>query len=102
MSNPEEMRRKLEALENEVNNNQPPLYNPQKMSSNPKANPLKPLLDSFDRLPTVFKVGAIAVGIVLSLSILSMVLKLVMSVVVVAALAIGGYVVYKMFLEETN
>lgn len=98
MSNPDEMRRKLEALENEVNQSEPPLYNPEKMSANPKLNPLKPLLASFERLPTVFKVGAIAVGILLSLSILSMVLKLVMSVVVVAALGIGGYVVYKMFL----
>ena len=96
MSNPDEMQRKLEALETEVNQTQTP---PTKTSVSPKGNPLQALITSFDALPTVAKVGAIAIGIVLSLAVLSMVLKIVMSLVVIAAIGIGGYLVYKFFLE---
>jgi hypothetical protein len=96
MSNPDEMQRKLEALETEVNQTQAPQA---KTSVNPKGNPLQVLMATFDTLPTVAKVGAIAIGIVLGLAVLSMVLKIVMSIVVIAAIGIGGYLVYKFFLE---
>lgn len=101
MSNPDEMRRKLEALEAEVTNDAPRKTSPQ-TATGENTNPLQPLIKSFDSLPTVAKVGAIAVGLVLGLSILSMVLKLVVSVVLVAALGIGGYVAYKLFLAEDS
>lgn len=101
MSNPDEMRRKLEALEAEVTNDVP-RQSTQNMASGQKTNSLKSLQAAFEGLPPVAKVAAIAVGLVLGLSILSMVLKLVVSVIIVAGLGVGGYVAYKLLLAEDS
>lgn len=92
------MRQKLKALEAEVTKDTPrPTQN---ISATQTKNPLEALQKTFESLPTVAKVAAIAVTMVLGLSILSMILKLVVSVVVVAALGIGGYIAYQLFLAD--
>lgn len=95
MDNSDDFQRKLEALEAEVNQTSRP-QSPRPVS--PEVSPIQTVLNTFDSLPTVAKIGAIALGIVLSLAVLSLVLKIVMSVVVIAAIGFGGYILYKLFL----
>lgn len=98
MSNSEEMRRKLESMEAELDNAAASMVN--KVASQQSTSFLKPLAESFEKLGTVAKVGAIAVGLILGLAILSTVLKIVTSAIIVAVLLFAGYLGYKVFLAD--
>ncbi|AFY39820.1 hypothetical protein Lepto7376_3640 [[Leptolyngbya] sp. PCC 7376] len=100
MSNSDEMRRKLEKMESDLNDAASTVA--QEFSSEGSANFLKPLAETFNKLGTVAKVGAIAVALILGLAILSTVLKLLMSAIVVAVLLFAGYLGYKFLLAEDS
>ncbi len=100
MGNSEEMRRKLESMEADIAKTSP---SPQ-ASATAQGNKsfLKPLAEAFNRLNTVAKVGAIAVGLMVGLAIISTVLKIVTSVIIVAVLLFAGYLGYKFVLAEES
>ena len=91
MANPEEMKRKLEEMEADVS---------QTISAAASTDTGKSLVKMFDGLPTIAKVGIVGVGLVLGLSILSMVLKVVMSIVVIGVLSVAAFIAYRLFLAN--
>lgn len=65
----------------------------------PEKNYLQIVLNWFDRLPTLGKVGVVVGGIVIGFSLLNSVLKLVTSVLVIAILAVVLYGAYKFIIK---
>lgn len=95
-NNSEEIRRKLEKMETELNNAASNVAD--KMESQGNNSVLTSLAKGFDKLATVAKVGTIAVVLMVSLALLSIVFKIVMSAVIAAVLLGIAYIGYKFFL----
>lgn len=102
MNDSEDIQQRLAKLEAEVQEESAPFVDTSPDNPQKRQAMFKSIQNWYETLPTIAKVGAIALGIVVGLALLNMVLRIVAATLTLLVLGIAGYVVYQLFFVKDD